>query len=143
MSDIKQVIVMRTDLNMRKGKMIAQGSHAAMMFLTKRLQDLDGDRNVVDRSFGLSLTPANARRLLRFQEVSWVKGNFKKITVGVKSEAHLLEILEAARTAGLEVHLVTDNGLTEFKGVPTKTCLAIGPAEAVNIDPITGNLPLL
>lgn len=134
MSDIKQVIVMRTDLNMRKGKMIAQGSHAAMMFLTKRLQDLDGDRNVVDRSFGLSLTP---------EEVSWVKGNFKKITVGVKSEAHLLEILEAARTAGLEVHLVTDNGLTEFKGVPTKTCLAIGPAEAVNIDPITGNLPLL
>ena len=31
----KQVIVMRTDLNMRKGKMIAQGSHASLAFLTR------------------------------------------------------------------------------------------------------------
>ena len=36
--DIKQVIVMRTDLNMRKGKMIAQGAHASMMFIVKRLK---------------------------------------------------------------------------------------------------------
>jgi len=34
----KQVIVMRKDLNMRKGKMIAQGAHASMAFLTSRTQ---------------------------------------------------------------------------------------------------------
>ena len=28
--DIKQVIVLRKDLNMRKGKMVVQGSHASM-----------------------------------------------------------------------------------------------------------------
>jgi peptidyl-tRNA hydrolase len=30
--DVKQLIVMRTDLNMRKGKMIAQGAHASIMW---------------------------------------------------------------------------------------------------------------
>ena len=30
---MKQVIVMRTDLNMRKGKMIVQGCHASEMVL--------------------------------------------------------------------------------------------------------------
>jgi PTH2 family peptidyl-tRNA hydrolase len=28
--DVKQVIIIRKDLNMRKGKMIAQGNHASM-----------------------------------------------------------------------------------------------------------------
>lgn len=34
--DAKQVIVMRKDLGMRKGKMIAQGAHAAMKALLDR-----------------------------------------------------------------------------------------------------------
>lgn len=38
MNEIKQVIVMRTDLNMRKGKMIAQGAHASMKFLLARMK---------------------------------------------------------------------------------------------------------
>ena len=37
-SNIKQVIVMRHDLKMRRGKQIAQGAHASMAFLTRRLQ---------------------------------------------------------------------------------------------------------
>lgn len=30
---VKQVIIIRTDLNMRKGKMIAQGAHASVNYL--------------------------------------------------------------------------------------------------------------
>jgi PTH2 family peptidyl-tRNA hydrolase len=37
-TNIKQVIVMRHDLKMRRGKQIAQGAHASMAFLTRRLQ---------------------------------------------------------------------------------------------------------
>ena len=41
MSDkIKQVIVMRTDLHMRKGKMIAQGAHASMKVFFDQMQDV-------------------------------------------------------------------------------------------------------
>ena len=35
---IKQVIVMRHDLKMRRGKQITQGAHASMSFLTRKLQ---------------------------------------------------------------------------------------------------------
>ncbi len=44
---------------------------------------------------------------------------------------------------GLEVHLITDSGRTEFHGQPTRTCLAIGPDDAAKIDQVTGHLELL
>lgn len=44
--NVKQVIVMRKDLNMRKGKMIAQGAHAsvdALLSLFHVLKRREGD----------------------------------------------------------------------------------------------------
>ena len=40
---IKQVIVMRRDLNMRKGKMVAQGAHASMAVLLNAGRYDDGE----------------------------------------------------------------------------------------------------
>ena len=54
----------------------------------------------------------------------------------------LKEIEAQAKEANLEVHLIVDSGRTEFNGVPTPTCLAIGPDEADKIDEITGGLKL-
>jgi len=39
--------------------------------------------------------------------------------------------------------VIVDSGLTEFHGVKTKTCLAIGPNKKEDIDKITGSLKLL
>lgn len=131
MKDIKQVIVMRTgDLTMRKGKMIAQGAHASMAWLCNRLST--GPDGVT--AFHGNLTEV---------EKIWVEGAFKKICVQVKTDEELLDIYEQAKKARLNVELITDSGLTEFHGVPTNTCLAIGPDYAENIDPITGGLKLL
>lgn len=52
-------------------------------------------------------------------------------------------IHDKAIDAGLEVHLMTDSGKTEFHREPTRTCLAIGPNESEKIDEITGELQLL
>lgn len=137
--DIKQVIVMRTDLNMRKGKMIAQGAHAAMMFISKRFSQKPGGELIGDDySIGevLEFRPSD-------NEFLWLRGNFKKICLGVGSEEELLNLHQAANDAHLGSHLCTDNGLTEFGGVPTNTCIAIGPDEASKIDAITGHLKLL
>ncbi len=126
----KQVIVMRNDLNMRKGKMIAQGSHAAMMFLVEPLLAAARD----------------AEHAFRVNTEAWrwlASGRMSKICVRVDNEAELLEIAAKAEAAGLPVHVITDAGLTEFGGVPTRTCAAIGPAAASSIDPITGHLKLL
>jgi PTH2 family peptidyl-tRNA hydrolase len=69
-------------------------------------------------------------------------GSFAKICCRVDSLHELMEIADKARKAGLEVHVVTDSGKTEFKE-PTVTCLAIGPDTSEKIDPITGHLKLL
>lgn len=123
----KQVIVMRTDTDppMRKGKMIAQGAHASLAFLSKRVfEDHHGDPYFSDA------------------EMHWFENSFAKVCVRVDSEEDLLDIYNKAVEAGLEVHLITDSGKTEFKE-PTKTCLAIGPDEVEKIDKITGHLKLL
>ena len=54
-----------------------------------------------------------------------------------------MAIHDIAVELGLEVHLITDSGKTEFHGQPTRTCLAIGPDETEKIDPVTGHLELL
>jgi PTH2 family peptidyl-tRNA hydrolase len=53
------------------------------------------------------------------------------------------EIYRKAIDSGLPAALVVDSGKTEFHGVPTKTCCAIGPAWKEEVDLITGNLSLL
>ncbi len=110
--------------------MIAQGSHASMMFLVEPLLAAARDPAA---SFHLD---AGAWQWL-------ASGRMSKICVRVDSEAELLEVAAKAEAAGLPVHLITDAGLTEFGGIPTRTCAAIGPAAASKIDPITGHLRLL
>lgn len=126
-SGIKQVIVMRHDLKMRRGKQIAQGAHASMSFLCRRLQN---QSSVSLNDFSDS-------------ERAWLAGSFAKICCRVNSEEELMSIHDNAIAAGLQVHLITDSGKTEFHGQPTRTCLAIGPDASAMIDAVTGHLELL
>lgn len=123
----KQVIVLRKDLNMRKGKMVAQGAHASMAAILQ-LSHRDGNRLVI---------PLDER------VEPWLCGRFTKICVSVNSEAELLAVHEKARAAGVLTSLVLDAGLTEFGGVPTHTAVAVGPDYSTKVDQITGELPLL
>lgn len=125
--NIKQVIVMRHDLKMRRGKQIAQGAHASMAFLTRRLQ--------TSPSISLNDFSPSVR--------TWISGSFAKVCVRCNSEEELMAIHDKAIDLGLEVHVITDSGRTEFHGQPTRTCLAIGPDEASKIDQVTGHLELL
>jgi PTH2 family peptidyl-tRNA hydrolase len=74
--------------------------------------------------------------------MEWAQGTFTKITCQVASEEELLAVHRAALAAGLPVALVQDAGKTEFHGVPTYTCLAVGPANAKDVDEVTGHLKL-
>jgi PTH2 family peptidyl-tRNA hydrolase len=124
---LKQVIVMRRDLKMRQGKAIAQGAHAAMLFLLERL----------------SHAGSVGAPVFSDLEREWMRGAMTKVCVRVDSEEALQDVIRRARQEGLVVHAVMDSGRTEFKGVPTLTCCAIGPAPAQRIDAITGSLGLL
>ena len=126
----KQVIVIRRDLKMRRGKEIAQGAHAASAWLADRVLEFIGPNGSVDH---VALSSA---------ERAWLESSFRKVTVKVNSEEELLAVYDQALQAGLVVHLVTDRGLTEFGGVPTRTCLAVGPDYDDLVDPVTGDLEL-
>ena len=123
----KQTIVLRKDLNMRKGKMVAQGAHASLHAVLQ----------LGRREEGNFVIPLDERL------EPWLLGRFKKICVSVNSEAELLSLHEAARNAGLITALIQDAGLTEFGGVPTYTALAVGPDREDRVDAITGSLALL
>ena len=117
------MIVMRRDLAMRRGKEIAQGSHASMIWLALRI-----------RQPGFTFNDA---------ESQWLDGSFTKICVRVDSEEELLGVVQKAQEAGVLDYLCVDAGRTEFHGVPTPTCCAVGPDFPERIDPITGHLKLL
>jgi len=109
---------------MRKGKIAAQAAHASNSILLQAL-------GYIDRP---NITKAME---------AWLNGSFTKICVYVTSEQELLDLYAKAVDAGLYAALITDNGLTEFNGVKTNTCIAIGPAFPDEIDHLTGHLPLL
>ncbi len=126
-NNTKQVIVIRKDLKMRKGKMVAQGCHASM----KVFFDLG------------SVTRGVLHINLNEAMEEWVNGIFTKICVSVNSEAELLEIYDEAKIEGLPCSLIQDVGITEFGGIPTFTAVAVGPAKNEDVDKITKGLSLL
>lgn len=128
MSDIKQVIIIRKDLKMRRGKEISQCCHASMKFL-------------VDRIYECIDYPELLIKISEAQK-QWLADSFTKVVLQVNSEDELLEIHTKAKESGLESHIITDNGLTEFAGIPTRTSCAIGPDYSEKIDLITSHLKL-
>lgn len=129
----KQVILMRTDLNMRKGKMCSQAAHASMGCILQLMHKSE-QRIVEERT--LYLKEDDPVKI-------WLNESFTKICVGVNSEEELIELYEAAKSIGLNACLIEDNGLTEFHGIKTKTCVGIGPDYPDQIDRITKHLKLL
>jgi len=111
----KQVILIRHDLKLSKGKLAAQVAHAAVDCALK--------------------TPRSKLDM-------WRGEGMKKIVLVVKNLEELHTFIQKANNAGLITALITDAGLTEIPA-GTTTCLGIGPDEEDKIDAVTGTLKLL
>lgn len=119
MTEIKQVIVVRSDLGMGKGKVAAQVAHAAL--------------DAAD----------TARRKHPGWYESWREQGQAKVVVKTDGGEQALEALQRqARSLGLPVSLIQDRGLTQVEP-GTTTCLGIGPGPSDEIDKVTGKLKLL
>ncbi len=129
-SSVKQVIVIRRDLHMRRGKEIAQGAHASSAWLAFAVAD------AADHTTGVATITVDPVAL------AWISGSFRKVTLQVQTDEELVSLHEHALRLGLRSVLITDSGRTEFGGVPTRTALAIGPDLATEIDQVTGDLAI-
>lgn len=154
----KQMIVMRRDLKMRKGKIAAQAGHAcveAVLLALVRDERLDDIRVSGDDWITLTPTPIaleDATFDVETGEISadvalspleaWFSEGVAKVCVYVDSEEELLDLHRRAQEAGFISALVRDAGYTEFHGEPTYTCLALEPLYPEQVDPLTGELPL-
>jgi PTH2 family peptidyl-tRNA hydrolase len=130
------VIVIRKDLKMRTGKACSQASHASMAFITKNFS--------ISQTIDSQGDPCFFACLAFTEEINhWLRNSFRKICVYVNSEEELEAVHQKALDSGLISHMIVDNGATEFNGVKTKTCCAIGPASDHKFKNITDHLPLL
>ena len=133
------MIVMRRDLKMRKGKIAAQAGHACVEAILMALSKEGrlGDMKMTEEGMALNCEGKEHTPLSE-----WFAYGSAKIRVYVDSEEALLEIAGKAAERNILAAVITDAGMTEFHGVPTKTCLALEPLPAEIADELTGGLPL-
>lgn len=142
-NDAKQVILVRKDLAMPAGKMAAQVAHASMACLLNmgkwqggsRFKPQDNGHTIIvgTETFSIEVDEGDAVH-------DWMTKSFPKITLEVKNEAALKRYYDEAVAAGLPTSWIVDAGRTIFNGVPTPTCVGIGPASREQIDAITKRL---
>ncbi len=114
----KQTIVIRTDLNMGKGKLAAQSSHAS----------LSAYKKVVNSD------PEIAH--------AWELEGQMKVVLKVHSEQELVEYFQKAKDAGIPCALIRDAGHTQVDP-GSVTCFGAGPWKEKELDKLFGKLKLL
>jgi len=114
----KMVLILRGEIRLTAGKAAVQAAHAAVLLVQK----------------------AQSRKLPALSP--WLEEGQKKVALVVPTLEEMEGLERRARAAGIPSVWVEDAGFTE---VPpgTRTCLGLGPATAAELDPITGELPLL
>lgn len=116
--DLKQVIIIRSDIEMGKGKTVAQGAHASLM---SYLETVKTHKDVADR---------------------WLKEGEKKIVLKIENEEKMRRLAEAFKFKGIPCALVSDAGFTQLPP-GTVTALGIGPWKGSDLNLFTSALKLL
>ena len=114
----KQVIVVRSDLKMGRGKMAVQVAHASVLGADK------------------------VKKVHSDWYRGWEASGQAKIVVKVRTLDELMQVKREAEKVGLPVVVVEDRGLTQLTP-GTITCIGIGPAPSEKLEPVTGGLKLL
>ena len=122
MTEYKQVIAVRTDIKMSKGKTAVQAAHAAVEAV-------------------LLIVDTRKPEWMEWLR-EWRRQGQKKVAVRVANEAELVKVYNEARALGLPASLIADAGLTELPP-GTRTAAAVGPAPSQLVDRVTGRLRLL
>ena len=113
--EYKQVILVREDLKLPKGKMAVQVAHASSAALIKSHKD---------------------------DIKKWQSEGLKKVVLKVNDEKDLFRYKQEAEDLGMVTALITDAGKTVV-APGTITCLGIGPDKEDKIDKVSGSLKMV
>lgn len=125
MNDVKQVIVVRKDLSMKKGQLAAHVAEASIKFLTDNNESVRGDELTI------KLNP---------EEAIWLNEGFKKIVLGIDSKDALENLIFRAELDGIEVYPIVVQNPDEFNGDRTLVCASFGPASSQDLSKVIGKL---
>lgn len=133
---VKQVIIVRKDLKMKPGKVASQVAHASLGCIM----------NYVNNSVKINKEDKHLGFIMPNNVFNWLmepsKSPFTKIVLQVNSEEELLELKKKADELNINNKLIVDAGNTVFEGIPTITCLGLGPEVDKVLDQISGELKL-
>jgi peptidyl-tRNA hydrolase len=111
MSDLKQAIIIRKDLNLNKRDLASTVARASLKFIVENNEAERGNQLLVS---------------LSSEEQAWLTGSFYQDILGVTNRDQLDEILFRAEIMGIEAYPVFVPNDSEN---PDVTCIAIGPDE--------------
>jgi len=115
--DMKQVIIVRTDLGMQRGKIAAQVAHAAIQAMFKT------EENFPD-----------------YVE-AWMEAGMPKVVLKVNDLKEMMSLFQKMKKT-LPCVVISDAGRTQIKA-GSKTCFSCGPVVASEVDPFIKDLKLL
>jgi peptidyl-tRNA hydrolase len=128
-SELKQVILVRQDLKMKKSQVASLVAKASTEFF------IVNDESVRSDTLSVRLTP---------EETDWINSGSIRVVLGVGSETTLRSLAFKAELAGLQCYPVDGKIFSDGEDGPMETlCIAIGPDQSKKIDEITKNLKLL
>ena len=149
--EVKQVIVFRNDLvkgkdAINKGKIAGQVAHASLGALLQMMTKTptyntshEHDEAVLESiEYKVSFTPGSVLD-------KWLHGIFTKVCLKIEDDDALQNLYHLIKEERPDIPcvLITDCGKTAFNGVPTNTCIGIGPYWSDEIDVFTRELKLL
>lgn len=116
--EYKLVVLVRTDLDMGKGKIAAQVGHASVECALRAEKK---DRKAFD---------------------GWMDSGQRKVVLKVPNRDEMIKYMNEARSCGLYTVMITDAGRTQVDP-GSDTCVGIGPAPESEVDKVTGGLKML
>lgn len=116
--EYKLVVLVRTDLDMGKGKIAAQVGHASVECALRAEKK---DRKAFD---------------------GWMDSGQRKVVLKVPNRDEMIKYMHEARSCGLYTVMITDAGRTQVDP-GSDTCVGIGPAPESEVDKVTGGLKML
>jgi peptidyl-tRNA hydrolase, PTH2 family len=123
-AQVKQVIVIRKDLKLKRAEIAALASKASLEFL------VNNSENKESNLLNVELTPA---------EIEWLSNNRTTIVLGIPSENMLRNLIFRSEIAGIPSYSLSEDG-GDFEEL---LCASFGPDDSEKIDEITGKLKLI